>query len=189
MKKHDQSHFIFVRFVLPLKSYVAETEMQNNKRKYLSPIQSLDFYLPHYSALCKKLKLDHDLSELREVLKRDVDIAVRELMQFSNYEALVVTDVKKRIVWVNTGFREMTGYSKKFAIGKSPTFLQGQETSIETKKQIRILLKQQKRFSKSLINYRKNGEAYLCHIDVLPLYNSDKKVTHFLAMEREQIAA
>lgn len=160
-----------------------------NKKKYLSPIQSLDFYLQNYQALCKKLKLDNDLSELRAVLKRDLETSVKEILEKSNYEALVVTDVKKKIIWVNNGFREMTGYSKCYAMGKKPTFLQGKKTSLETKNEIRLLLKQQKRFSRALINYRKNGEEYLCCIDVLPLYNSSREVTHFLAMEREEIAA
>ncbi|WP_435625709.1 PAS domain-containing protein [Flagellimonas sp.] len=163
--------------------------MENNKKTYVSPIQSLDFYLQNYRDLCKKLKLDNELSELREVLKRDVATSVREVLQNSNYEALVVTDTNKNIIWVNNGFREMTGYSKSFAIGRKPSFLQGKKTSQETKEEIRLLIKQQKRFSKSLVNYRKNGEEYLCHIDVLPLYNSNKKVTHFLAMEKEQVAA
>ncbi len=159
------------------------------KKKYISPIQSLDFHLQNFKALCKKLKLDNDLSELKEVLKRDVEASVISVLQNSKYEALVVTDVNKKIIWVNNGFREMTGYPKSFAVGKNPKFLQGKATSQKTKNEIRQLLKQQKRFSKSLINYRKSGEEYLCYIDVLPLYNSKEEVTHFLAMEREQIAA
>ena len=74
-----------------------KTDMQN-KKKYLSPIQSLDFYLQNYQALCKKLKLDNDLSELRAVLKRDLETSVKEILEKSNYEALVVTDVKKKII-------------------------------------------------------------------------------------------
>ncbi|WP_299534637.1 PAS domain-containing protein [Ulvibacterium sp.] len=163
--------------------------MKENKKGYLSPIQSLDFYLQNYRTLCKKLRLDRDLVELRDVLKRDVDTSIVKVLQDSSYEALVVTDVEKKIIWTNKGFPEMTGYPKSFAIGKSPTFLQGRNTSLETKKEIRKLLKQQKRFSRTLINYRKNGEAYLCCIDVLPLFNSRREVTHFLAMEKEQMAA
>lgn len=163
--------------------------MSNRRKKYLSPFQSLDFYLPNYHALCKKLKLENDLSELQTVLNRNLEPLVVETLQTSNYEALVVTDAKVKIVWTNNGFHEMTGYAKSFAIGKRPSFLQGLNTSEEAKAEIRQLLGQQKRFSASIINYRKNGEEYNCRIDVLPLFDSQKQVTHFLAMEREQIAA
>ncbi|MEM1336501.1 MAG: PAS domain-containing protein [Bacteroidota bacterium] len=163
--------------------------MGTTRKKYLSPIQSLDFYLDNFQALCKKLKLENDLLELKDVLHRDLAPSVIEILQSTYYEALVVTDLDKTIIWANNGFHEMTGYSKHFALGKRPTFLQGKKTSQETKTEIRRLLKQQKRFSKALVNYRKNGEEYICQIDVIPLFNSNKVVTHFLAMEREQVAA
>ncbi|MEM9077312.1 MAG: PAS domain-containing protein [Bacteroidota bacterium] len=163
--------------------------MNNNKKEYLSPIQSLDFYLENFHALCKKLRLENDLTELKSVLKRDLEPAIVEILQLTSYQALVVTDLTKNIIWTNRGFYEMTGYSKQFAIGKRPTFLQGEKTSEKAKKEIRELLKQQKRFTKAIINYRKNGEEYICHIDVIPLFNEKNRVTHFLAMESEKAAA
>ncbi|NKI32948.1 PAS domain-containing protein [Croceivirga thetidis] len=160
------------------------------KKKYPTPpIQSLDFYLENFDRLCRKLKLENDLRELREVLKRELAPSVIKILEQSNYEALVVTNNDKKIVWANNGFKEMTGYGKIFAMGKKPTFLQGPNTAEQTKKEIRRLLKAQKRFSSSLVNYRKNGEEYICHIDVIPLKNLDDQVTHFLAMEREVNAA
>ncbi len=162
---------------------------ENRRKKYLSPIQSLDFYLMSYHALCKKLRLENELSQLNEVLNRELEPSVVQVLETSLYEALVVTDLKKKIVWANNGFNEMTGYSKRFAVGKRPTFLQGKNTSAETKSEIRQLLRLEKRFSKAIINYRKNGEEYLCHIDVLPLFNENNVLTHFLAMEREQVTA
>ena len=161
----------------------------SNKKKHLSPFQSLDFYLENYHALCKKLKLGNDLAGLKAVLNREVEPSVVEILEISNYESLVVTDTKRKIVWVNNGFLEMTGYGKNFAVGKNPTFLQGENTSEVVRTEVRQLLKEQRRFSASLVNYRKNGEEYHCHIEVIPLFDSSKTVTHFLAMEREQKVA
>ena len=163
--------------------------MENRRKRYLSPIQSLDFYLDNFQSLCKKLKLENELLELRGILNRDLEPSVIKILQSTPYEALVVTDLEKTIIWANNGFHEMTGYSKHFAIGKQPKFLQGEKTSQKTKMEIRSLLEQQKRFSKSLVNYRKNGEEYICEIDVVPLFNTNNVVTHFLAMERERTAA
>ncbi|MEN1785633.1 MAG: PAS domain-containing protein [Bacteroidota bacterium] len=118
-----------------------------------------------------------------------MESGVVAVLQSTHYDALVVTDAKKNIVWSNNGFFEMTGYSRNYAIGKRPSFLQGKDTSETTKSEIRQLLKAKKRFSKTLLNYRKNGEPYWCHIDVIPLFKDKKTVTHFLAMEREKAAA
>ena len=163
--------------------------MSSNRKKYLSPFQSLDFYLPTYHALCKKLKLENDLAELKKILNRPLETSIIDVLHASDYEALVVTNSEIKIIWANNGFQEMTGYAKRFAIGKKPSFLQGVNTSEETKLEIRHLIAQQRRFSASIINYRKNGEEYHCHIEVFPLFDSNNVLTHYMAMEKEQIAA
>ena len=98
-----------------------------------------------------------------------------------DYDALVLTDDTQKILWVSDGFREMTGYTKKFAVGKRPSFLQGKMTSLKTKKEIREGLKNNHMFSGSLLNC---GEVYNCKINILPIYN-EKRNEYFLALEKE----
>ena len=160
-----------------------------SKKQYISPIQSFDFYLEHYHKMLRKMKLENDLKELKEATKLSLDNTIIAVLEETYYEALVVTNLEKEILWASNGFKEMTGYSKSFALGKKPTFLQGKNTSQESLSEIRQLLKAQKRFSRSIVNYRKNGEEYLCHIQVIPIYGKGKKLTHFLAMESEKKVA
>lgn len=160
-----------------------------SKKQYISPIQSFDFYLEHYHKMLRKMKLENNLKELQSTTSLSLDPSIIEILKATYYEALVVTNLEKEIVWASNGFKEMTGYSKSFALGKKPTFLQGENTSKESLDKIRRLLKSEQRFSHSLVNYRKNGEEYLCHIQVLPIYGKGKKPTHFLAMESEKKVA
>ena len=163
--------------------------MVPKKKSYISPILSFDFHLENYHKLLKKLKVENDLKQLGSLLKRSIDPSIQEVLETTDYEALVVTDSNREIVWADNGFKEMTGYAKDFAIGKRPTFLHGTNTSEATRGEIRQLLKEEKRFKAAITNYRKNGEEYQCQIDVLPLYDSENKLTHFLAMEREKKVA
>ena len=163
--------------------------MVPKKKSYISPILSFDFYLENYHKLLKKLKVENDLKQLGALLKRSIDPSIQEVLETTDYEALVVTDANREIVWADNGFREMTGYAKDFAIGKRPTFLHGTNTSEATRDEIRQLIKEEKRFKAAITNYRKNGEEYQCQIDVLPLYDSENRLTHFLAMEREKKVA
>ena len=79
----------------------------------------------------------------------------------------------------------MTGYSKKYAVGKRPSFLQGEETSKSVKNQIREELFYNHTFSGSLLNYRKNGDPYLCQISIFPIYDSKERLDNFIAFEKE----
>ncbi|MEO1013149.1 MAG: PAS domain-containing protein [Bacteroidota bacterium] len=164
--------------------------MTSQTQHFFSPLESLDFYMDNYHKLLKKLKVKSDLKQLGSLLKMGIEPAIQQILETTEYEALVVTNTKREIVWTNNGFKEMTGYAKGFALGKRPSsFLQGTRTSEAKRVEIRKLLQQEKRFKAAITNYRKNGEEYVCAIEVLPLYDSKKKLTHFLAMEYEQHAA
>ena len=98
---------------------------------------------------------------------------------------IVVTCENEKIEWVSKGFTRMTGYESNEAIGNSPKFLQGQETSVETRYKIRNKLDIQEKFSGKVINYRKNGERYICKVDIFPIYDVQNDLVNFVAFEQE----
>ena len=102
-----------------------------------------------------------------------------------DFEALIITDINQKILWVNNGFTEMTGYTKKYALNKTPNFLQGQNTLPETKKRIRGKLDELKPFAEIITNYKKDKTPYKCEVKIIPLYTD--KVTHFLAIEKKVV--
>jgi PAS domain S-box-containing protein len=105
---------------------------------------------------------------------------------FSNdFEALVLTDTERKIVWVNKGFETMTGYKTHEAVGRKPNFLQGENTDEATRMRFRESLAMGKEFSLNITNYRKSGEEYLCKVQIFPLRNTQNKIIHFLALEKE----
>ncbi|GAB5564424.1 MAG: hypothetical protein Wins2KO_14870 [Winogradskyella sp.] len=101
----------------------------------------------------------------------------------NDYEALIITDKNQKIIWVNDGFTSMTGYSKSYALSKTPRFLQGEQTSIETKKRIKNKIAQDVPFEDVIINHRKDNTTYKCEIKVFPLFGEN--TTHYLALEKE----
>lgn len=149
------------------------------------PLYCWDVFLMHYQKTLEKVKIDRDLKQLNKSLKNKIELPTSEDLFEEPYDALVVTDRSQKIVWVSDGFLEMTGYSKSHAVGKRPNFLQGAKTSNKAKLVIRQELKKRVPFTTSVINYRKNGEEYLCSIKLLPLNDKTNNHTHYLAIERE----
>lgn len=98
---------------------------------------------------------------------------------------IVITCEKEKIEWVSKGFTRMTGYDSEEAIGNSPKFLQGKNTSVETRKAIRSKLIIQEKFSGKVINYRKNGEQYICKVEIFPVYDTQNDLVNFVAFEHE----
>jgi PAS domain S-box-containing protein len=109
---------------------------------------------------------------------------VKRFLQDRN-NTIVVTCEKEKIEWVSKGFTRMTGYNSQEAIGQFPKFLQGSETTKEAKQAIRGKINIEEKYSGKIVNYRKNGELYLCKVDILPVYDKENSLVNFIAFEHE----
>lgn len=163
--------------------------MASSRAYYNSPLLSLDIYLDAYHQKMKQLKSNSDINSITEITGYSVSETIEILIKEDNYDSLIVTNTKQEILWVSEGFYDMTGFSRNYALGKRPSFLQGPKTEPKTKKQISDHLKNDTPFKGSILNYKKNGEEYLCQIKIVPIINSDDQVTHYLAIERKLEAA
>jgi PAS domain S-box-containing protein len=108
---------------------------------------------------------------------------LKQAFEENDYEALIITDAKQNIIWVNKGFTTMTGYTKKEAINRTPRFLQGENTSLKAKKNIKQQLKSNTPFKEVIINHKKDNSSYKCEVKIYPLYN--KETTHYIAFEKQ----
>jgi len=101
------------------------------------------------------------------------------------YKAIIITDINQKILWVNGGFTQMTGFTKAEALDKTPRLLQGPSTSLNSKRRIRKKLSTcDKPFEDVIINHKKNGEIYECEVKIFPLHSNNYK-SHYIALERQ----
>lgn len=148
------------------------------------PLMSWDISGQEYQRKIQKAQKENDLKKLLLFAEKyNWSNSLSEILQDRNYEALVLTDASQKIVWVNKGFSEMTGYSANFAINRSPSFLSGPETSTVTRQNIAKKIQAGSPFKEVIINYRKNKEKYNCELNIFPLYREN--ITHYLALERQ----
>jgi len=103
----------------------------------------------------------------------------------SGSQAVVITDVNQLIQYVNESFEKMTGYVSEEAVGRRPSFLQGQATSLATRQRMRDAIGKRKPINGRLINYRKDQTPYVCHVKIRPILNRQKEVVNFIAFEEE----
>lgn len=156
-------------------------EIQQTKQL---PLLSWDFYQNSFhlrnEEAIKRAERKHLLAMAHKFQwQNDLASALLE----TDYEALILTDKDQKIVWVNEGFKSMTGYSKTYALHKTPRFLQGERTSVETKLRIKSKIALNQPFKEVIVNHRKDGSPYKCEVKIFPLYNEE--TTHFIAFERE----
>lgn len=90
-----------------------------------------------------------------------------------------------RIVFVNDAFERRTGYTRAEVLGRTPRLLQGAQTQRAALDRIRAALEQWQPVRVDLINHTKAGEAYWVDLDVSPVWDSDRRLTHWVAVGRD----
>ncbi|WP_226986085.1 sensor domain-containing protein [Ramlibacter tataouinensis] len=90
-----------------------------------------------------------------------------------------------RIVFVNEAFETRTGYGRDEVLGRTPRLLQGPETQRDRLDRVRDALEEWRPVRVDLINYRKNGEAFWVDLDISPVWDKARKLTHWVAVGRD----
>ena len=159
--------------------------LDNLRSLQLHPLCSMDIFADYSDKLRENARRQTELESLEVFAKKYNWNTPLNFMLHQDYEALILTKRDQTILWTNKGFSHMTGYPANYAKGKKPKFLQGEKTSVVKRKKIKDQVIAEGNISEILANYRKNGEEYLCKIDIYPIKNKAEQVTHFLALEKE----
>ncbi|HSI53585.1 MAG: EAL domain-containing protein [Ramlibacter sp.] len=90
-----------------------------------------------------------------------------------------------RIVFVNEAFERRTGYTPAEVMGRTPRLLQGPGTQRKQLDRIRSAMEQWQPARVDLINYKKSGEAFWVDLEVSPVWDQERKLTHWVAVGRD----
>lgn len=120
------------------------------------------------------------------------DITERHLMQeklqlaatvFENTaEGVLITDIDQRISAVNRAFSEITGYSEIEALGQTPRLLASGQHDSAFYLAMWHQLTDEGHWQGEIYNKRKNGELYPSWLTISAVRNSDREITHFVAV-------
>jgi PAS domain S-box-containing protein len=87
------------------------------------------------------------------------------------------------VIYVNTAFEAMCGYSSTEMIGRNCRHLQGQETNQPALQAIRKAIQEKTNGYAVLRNYRKDGSLFINELFISPIKNTEGKVTHFMGIQ------
>jgi PAS domain S-box-containing protein len=89
------------------------------------------------------------------------------------------------MVYANSGFCRITGYSLGELLGRNCRFLQGENTDPEAVAQLRHAVEAGEPTTVDLLNYRKDGTAFWNRVEITPIRDQDGELTHFLGSQRD----
>lgn len=87
--------------------------------------------------------------------------------------------------FVNTAFRDLTGYSENEIIGRNCRFLAGVDTQTEASAQLRASIWKRQPALVELINYRRDGTPFRNGVMVTPLLDPEEGLAWFFGSQVE----
>ncbi len=100
-------------------------------------------------------------------------------------QGVLITDPGRRIVYVNSGFTQITGYEAKEVIGQNIRFLHGPDTEPGFSDRVRGLLDAGLTVEAEVLNYRKDGTAFWNDLTITPVKDERGVVTQFVGVQRD----
>jgi len=97
-------------------------------------------------------------------------------------QGVVVTDAERRIIYTNTAFFHITGYEESEVMGKNCSFMQGEQTDMETVRQMRAALDAGRMFAVTIANYRKDGTQFWNQLTLTPVCDKSGALTHYVVV-------
>ncbi len=114
------------------------------------------------------------------------EIRLRDRAMAATENGVLITDPSQSdnpIVYVNSAFERITGYTASEVLGRNPRFLYGTDSTQRGVMELRQALAEQRECRVELRNYRKDGRVFWNELSVSPVRNEECVVTHFVGIQ------
>lgn len=99
--------------------------------------------------------------------------------------AIIITDTKGNIEYVNPKFSETSGYTFNEIVGQNPRILKSGHTSNDEYQELWQTLTAGNEWHGEFHNIGKNGELYWESASISPIINTQGKTTHYIAIKED----
>ncbi len=106
----------------------------------------------------------------------------------SSVSGIIITDNMQPdnpIIFCNTAFEKITGYSRNEIIGHNCRFLQQQDRAQPARVELAKAVQQGKEIRIEIRNYRKNGDLFWNELYMAPVVAKDGSITHFIGVQND----
>ncbi len=119
---------------------------------------------------------------------RDTELRMLKRGVESSPHGIVMADARQPdlpMVYANSSFLAMTGYSEEEILGHNCPFLQDENTDPASIDRIRAGLRDQTEVNVVLRDHRKNGVPFWNHLRISPVLDRDGICTHFIGIHQD----
>jgi PAS domain S-box-containing protein len=115
----------------------------------------------------------------------EAELLIQHSALESAANAIVITDRKGAIQWVNAAFTRLTGYERQEAVGQNPRVLNAGVHDREFFRNMWQTVLSGSVWQGTLTNKRKDGAHYQEEMTITPVRSKQGEITHFVAVKQD----
>jgi PAS domain S-box-containing protein len=161
---------------------VAATGKPEKAERYVEALQ-MWFDLSVYSTEQDCFVVVFDVITKRKRIEQAMKLQFTALNAAAN--AIVITDAKGQIEWVNPAFSKLTGYSAEEVIGRDPSFQKSGHHPPGFYANMWATAATGNFWHGELVNKRKDGSCYTEDMTITPVRDAENQIAHFVAIKQD----
>nr|WP_313809706.1 PAS domain S-box protein [Allomuricauda sp.] len=122
----------------------------------------------------------------RKAIEEDLKLKSKALSSAIN--GIIITDALQDdnpVVYVNSAFERLTGYSREEILNRNLRFLQSEDRDQKGVEELRKAVAEGKSCEVEIRNYRKDGSLWWNKLSITPLKDKKGRATHFIGIQND----
>lgn len=139
----------------------------------------------------KAIRMIGAIQDITKQKEEEQRLKLLETVITQTKDSIIITEAESnddkipKTVYVNPAFSVMSGYSSNEIIGKSPNIFNGPNSDFQEYKKLIAAIKNKKECQIETISYTKNKDEYWVNFSMVPIYNSDNELSHWVSIQRD----
>ena len=150
----------------------------------MEPSQELNLMKEYNQRLVAKLEQKNIelISRNEELIRSEQKMSLQSTALETAANGVLIVDTNGIILWVNSAFVTLTGYTSEEAVGKTPRLLKSGQHGREFYQELWRTILAGHTWRGNFINRRKNGNIYQDEHTITPVRSKQGVITHFVAI-------
>ncbi|NRT12605.1 PAS domain-containing sensor histidine kinase [Flavobacterium sp. 14A] len=141
--------------------------------------------------LGKPVRMIGAIQDITKQKEEEIRLRLLETVILQTKDSVMITEADfnekqlPKIVYVNPAFSAISGYQAFEVIGQSPDIFKGPKTDPIAVEKIFNSIRNKQENNIEMICYRRNGEELWLRFTIIPIYNEEQQLSHWISIQKD----
>jgi PAS domain S-box-containing protein len=139
----------------------------------------------------KAMRMIGAIQDITKRKEEELRLKLLETVIVQTKESIIITEADfgnhklPKIVYVNPAYTSITGFESHEVLGKTPDLFQGQKADFSVIRKMLTTVQSRTETQIETLSSRKNQEDFWLRFSMIPIYNLDNELTHWVSMQKD----